>query len=405
MIKKITVTFILLSFYILITACTDFFSTITYDKTIIYYHANGGTGDMSEQEIYQKTNSTLKKNRFTNGKYLFVGWATSSDGEIKYLDEDPYCYTTTAKLHLYAKWLNLEHFMEPIPGGYVVGSGDEGVFVSGREVSVADYSISRYEIPYEMWMTVSEWATKNGYKITDKARKGGRGSGGRGPNPDGPIFQPVSNISWQDCIVWCNAYSEKEGREPVYTYNGNVLKDPTLPECNTPDLDMMKNGYRLPTEIEWEFAARGGDPTDSKNWNYIYPGTDTPESAGWFYYNSSISNEYQTHTIGTAKRGTRQNLFDMAGNVREWCWDFYPSYENKKITPDTPLTGVTIDKAQIFSDTYYRVRRGGSYDHEEREMRTTTRSLLGSRDYIHCTGFRIAHTGLVITDTDAEPDF
>lgn len=398
--------FLVCSFFIfcILVSCTDLFSTVTYDKTTIFFHANGGSGEMSNQEIYQRTNSQIKKNTFSNGKFLFVGWATSADGEIIYLDEDPFCYTTTTKLNLYAKWLDLDYFMVPVPGAYVIGSGKKGVFVDGRKVNVADYSISRYEIPYEMWTSVAEWATKNGYKFNGKATKGGRKPGGAAPNPDGPVYQPVSNVTWQDCIVWCNAYSEKHGLEPVYTSGGKILKDSTLAVSDHPDLDMTKNGYRLPTEIEWEFAARGGDPADTTNWNYIYPGTDIPEQAGWFSGNSSISNEFQTHTIGTAKRGTRQNIFDMAGNVREWCWDFYSNNTDGKISADTPLTGVTADKAMNTGNAYWHIRRGGSYDHEEQEMQITDRSFMISTTYIHCTGFRIARTGLVIIDTEDEPD-
>ena len=137
MFKKI---FLVCSFFIfcILISCTDLFSTVTYDKTTIFFHANGGNGEMATQEIYQRTNSQIKKNTFTNGKFLFVGWGTSADGEIVYLNEDPFCYTTTATLHLYAKWLDIEHFMVPVPGAYVIGNGDKGVFISGRNVDVPD---------------------------------------------------------------------------------------------------------------------------------------------------------------------------------------------------------------------------------------------------------------------------
>jgi formylglycine-generating enzyme required for sulfatase activity len=151
------------------------------------------------------------------------------------------------------------------------------------------------------------------------------------------------------------------GKEPVYytdgTY-GTVLRVSTTTSGTATDADkaVMKsgaNGYRLPTEAEWEFAARGGNQGDITAWGYTYAGSGTLDNVAWYSVNSfslGTSNAaYGTHLVGT-KAGNDSGLYDMSGNVREWCWDWN----------GTTNTGTATDPGGAASGTD-RVVRGGSW--------------------------------------------
>ena len=118
---------------------------------------------------------------------------------------------------------------------------------------------------------------------------------------------PVNKVSWYDAVVYCNSLSEKEGLKPCYSKNGNSYT------C-----DFSANGYRLPTEAEWEYAARGGN----KSKGYAYSGSNDIGSVAWCSYNSSN----QMHDVKT-KLPNELGLYDMSGNVWEWCWDLYGDYD------------------------------------------------------------------------------
>ncbi len=142
--------------------------------------------------------------------------------------------------------------------------------------------------------------------------------------------KPVENVSWYDAVTFCNKLSEREGYTPAYTINGTNVS-----------WDLGANGYRLPTEAEWEYAARGG----SQSQGYKYSGSNTPDDVAWYANNS----DSQTHNVGT-KQANELGLYDMSGNVWEWCWDWYGSYSsNTQTDPTGPASGSV------------RVLRGGSW--------------------------------------------
>jgi formylglycine-generating enzyme required for sulfatase activity len=234
----------------------------------------------------------------------------------------------------------------PAPAGFVTVMA--GVLPSSSplgEQSVATFYMAQTETTWGQWQTVRTWAAAHGYDLN------GVGAG------NGDSY-PVTDVSWYHVVKWCNARSEMEGLTPVYTVNGAFYRTGD----SAPDVNASANGYRLPGEAEWEFAARGGVNTHG----YEYSGSNDLNAVAWFGGNSG----YTTHSVAT-KLANELGLSDMSGNVWEWCYDWYPGYEGS-----------------------VRVTRGGSWNYSAYYCRVAFRNVNYPSFTSSYVGFRVARSSV-----------
>lgn len=178
---------------------------------------------------------------------------------------------------------------------------------------------------------------------------------------------PVDFVSWLDAVRFCNALSGKAGLTAAYTISGQKV------EWNR-DAD----GYRLPTEAEWEYAARGGllgAVGDEPLKRAPFAGSSVAEEVAWFDGNSGKA----TKLVAT-KKPNELGLFDMSGNVWEWCWDWYGDYPRDAVS----------DPAGVESGSAHRVLRGGSWFGPRNLSRVTYRYWNVPTFKANSVGFRVA---------------
>lgn len=278
---------------------------------------------------------------------------------------------TTTKTGTYAE--------PPIPSDMVAIAGGtftmgdtkgDGVFANElptHQVTVSSFHIGETKISKAAWDTVYNWAKTNGYTFEGF---------GYGNTPQAHASDhPVYNINWYDVIKWCNARSERENRLPCY-YTSSAQTTPyrqgQVDVANT----MVKwtaNGYRLPTEAEWEYAARNGLSNSRFPWgDLINHGYANYYATRLFvpYDNDPAPDTYHPGAWPSQPRTTPVDYFaktaygirDMAGNMIEWVWDRYGTYPSSAQTdPHGPNTGDD------------RVQRGGSYLADGRHCRVARR--------------------------------
>jgi uncharacterized repeat protein (TIGR02543 family) len=358
------------------------FNAEIYSDTAIYakwlqqftvtFNTNGGSPVPAQQTVIQGGKVTRPLINPTQIGFVFDGWYSNDDFTTEY-DFDTETYSDTA---IYAKWNESIIEMVYVSAGiFTMGSPTDEENRRSDEtqhsVTLTGFYMGKYEVTQEQYVEVMGMGSNPSNFKTAVAGESGT-----------PGKLPVETVSWYDAIVFCNKLSMMEGLNPVYSISGST--DPstweTVPTSSDATwdavvMDKNKNGYRLPTEAEWEYACRAGTTTAWYTGN-TEDGTPHLNTAAWYSNNASS----KTHKVGL-KTANAWGLYDMHGNVHEWCWDLYGNYPSEAQTD--PIGAVTGTG---------RVYRGGAWANPASILRSAYRNSIPPFNRDIYFGFRLVRS-------------
>ena len=276
-----------------------------------------------------------------------------------------------------APWREPPEGFRRIPGGtFQMGDHTRSLNHSlpVHAVTLGEFYLKEVPVTYAQWREVVDWAThpdrgEKRYQFANEGRAGGGRSGG---DPG----HPVTGVDWYDVLKWCNARSEMENREPVYYREAEHVRVYRRGrEDLTPErVRWGANGYRIPTEAEWERAARGGLEDQRYSWGN---GEVRPNRANFWN-----SNENNGTSPVRAYPPNGYGLYDMSGNVWEWTWNRWGSFSAEAVRdPLGPLSAT------------HRVTRGGSWSNPASQLQVAYRRVTFPTNNYPRIGFRIAVSG------------
>ena len=318
----------------------------------IEYDSNGGLGSMESTLHQYGSKQQLRENTYHRTAWSFEGWTLSRSGAGKIYEDmssnaNKLTQENGATVTLYAKWsFDSPVMIQVATGNFLMGSDDPlapSLPAPEHEVTVSRFSIGQHPVTQAQYLAVMENNPSHFNYLVNESN------------------HPVETVSWFDAVEFCNKLSLQEGLEQVYSINGMDVTQ-----------DITKTGYRLPTEAEWEYAAKGGNGMGSYT---MYAGSNTVGDVAWYSGNSTTSRIVK----GRSPNGL--NIYDMSGNVWEWCWDWYGPYQaGSAENPTGPENGTK------------RIMRGGSWNDPAEEARTIYRNDQEPDKLSSNCGFRIVRT-------------
>jgi len=348
-------------------------SANTYSVT---FDANGGTGSMPPQFFLTGETRELDPNSFLRTGFTFIGWSPTMEPGPIIFDGASYMMGP-GDLTLYARWMPSVAFIS-VPGGRFQRDAD-----SENISSVSPFRLSMREITREQFLAVMG---------IDPVVAGGVSGN------SGGVTDPVMFVNWYQAIAFCNRLSLAEGLQPVYAVPGvdfSVLEFADIPTTDNSTWNSVvaawnNDGYRLPTEMEWMWAAMGapmdgrGGGTNTTGYLKAFSGSTGANAIGDFAVFGYTSGEdgatadARTNPVGT-RSPNELGLYDMSGNVWEFCWDWYGSYPY----------GTVMDYRGPASGTS-RIMRGGSWYNAAYAATIMARSLPSPSGRDSGIGLRLA---------------